>query len=89
MCSNEIIAVPSYIPRAYRLQGELRGHTTVYVAKFKPRLKMVTVLTVNIGAKAAKVANIIVTLTIAFGVTCPLLLRVYEILSNTCNVHLQ
>ena len=39
----------------------------VYVAKFKLRLKIVTVPTVNIGAKAVKVAKFnLVTIKITF-----------------------
>ena len=38
---------------SYRLQGE----ETVYVAEFKPRLKIVTVPTVSIEDRVAKVAK--------------------------------
>ena len=63
------------------LQGE-EGNCVC--SKFKPRLKIVTVPTMNIGAKAAKVAkysnnyNRIWILQGYIGVACPLLFGVYK-----------
>ena len=47
-------------PHAGYYQGLIdwrRGHVTVHLAKFKPCLKIVTVSTVSIGAKPAKVTK--------------------------------
>ena len=56
-------------------------YVTVHLAKFKPCLKILTVSTVSIGAKPAKVTKYSINYTITFEfcilgyirVTCPLL----------------
>ena len=49
------------------MQGR-REHITMHLAKFKPCLKMVTVSTVSVGAKPAKVNKYSINYTIPFEV---------------------